>query len=77
MAHTLYMMCAENNDVTAIATQYGIAKCRNSKECGSVNDGESLSVSLCNADLSADCGRALFKAFDYHIGLNRLFKLSF
>jgi hypothetical protein len=77
LVHTIYMTCAENNDVTAIATQYGIAKCRSSKECGSVNDGDSLNVSLCNANLSADCGRALFKAFDYYIGLNRPLKLSF
>ena len=74
--HAIYMMCAENNDVTAVA-QYGAARCHNSKECGSVNDGESLNVSLCNANLSADCGRALFKAFDYYIGLNRPLKLSF
>ena len=77
VVHTIYMMCAENNDITAVATQYGIAKCHNSKECGSVNDGESLSVSLCNANLSADCGRALFKAFDYYVDLNRPLKLSF
>jgi hypothetical protein len=37
VVHTIYMRCAENNDVTAVATQYGIAKCHNSKECGSVN----------------------------------------
>jgi hypothetical protein len=77
VVHTIYMMCAENNDVTAVATQYGAAKCHNSKECGSVNDGESLNISLCNANLSADCGRALFKAFDYYIGLNRPLKLGF
>jgi hypothetical protein len=40
-------------------------------------DGESLNVSLCNANLSVDCGRALFKAFDYYIGLNRPLKLPF
>jgi len=77
VVHTIYMKCVENNDVTAVATQYGVAKCRNSRECGSVNDGESLNVSLCNANLSADCGRALFKAFDYYVGLNRPLKLSF
>ena len=77
VVHTIYMTCAENNDVTAVATQYGIAKCRSAKECGSVNDGDSLNVSLCNANLSADCGRALFKAFDFYIGLNRPLKLSF
>jgi hypothetical protein len=77
VVHTIYMTCAENNDVTAVATQYGIAKCHSSKECGSVNDGDSLNVSLCNANVSADCGRALFKAFDYYISLNRPLKLPF
>jgi|SRR5579871_914403 len=77
LVHTIYMTCAENNEVTAVATQYGIAKCHSSKECGSINDGDSLNVSLCNANLSADCGRALFKAFDYYIGLNRPLKIPF
>jgi TPR repeat protein len=77
LVHTIHMTCAENNDVSSVATQYGIAKCHSSKECGSVIDGDSLNVSLCNANLSADCGRALFKAFDYYIGLNRPLKLPF
>jgi hypothetical protein len=77
LVHSIYMTCAENNDVSSVATQYGIAKCRSSKECSSVIDGESLNVSLCNANQSADCGRALFKMFDYYIGLNRPLKLSF
>jgi hypothetical protein len=54
LVHTIYMMCTENNDVTAVATQYGAAKCHSTKECGSVNDGDSLNVSLCNANMSAD-----------------------
>jgi hypothetical protein len=77
LVHTIYMACAENNDVSSVATQYGIAKCRSSKECGSIIDGDSLNASLCNANLSADCGRALFKAFDYYMGLNRSLKLPF
>ena len=64
---TIYMTCAENNDVTAVATQFGIAKCRSTTVCHSVIDGISLNVALCNANLSADCGRALFKAFDAYI----------
>jgi hypothetical protein len=64
---TIHMTCAENNDVTAVATQFGIAKCRSTTVCHSVIDGISLNVALCNANLSADCGRALFKAFDAYI----------
>ena len=77
VVHTIYMTCEENNDVTAVATQWGIARCHSSKECGSVIDGESLNVALCNANLSADCGRALFRAFDWYMGQNRPLNLSF
>jgi hypothetical protein len=77
LVHTIYMTCVENNDVSSIATQFGVAKCKSSKECGSIIDGDSLNVSLCNASLSADCGRALFKSFDYYIGLSRSLKLPF
>jgi hypothetical protein len=64
---TIHMTCAENSDVTAVATQFGIAKCRSTTICHSVIDGISLNVALCNANLSADCGRALFKVFDAYI----------
>lgn len=77
LVHTIYMACVENNDVSSVATQYGIGKCRSGKECGSIIDGDSLNVSLCNANLSPDCGRALFKAFNYYMGLNRPLKLPF
>jgi TPR repeat protein len=77
LVHTIYMTCVENNEVSSVATQYGIAKCKSSKECGSIIDGDSLNVSLCNANLSTDCGRALFKGFDYYMGLNRPLKLPF
>ena len=66
---TIYLTCAENNDVTAVASSYGIAKCRTKTQCGSVQDGVSLNVALCNANLSADCGRALFKAFEFYLNI--------
>jgi len=64
---TIYLTCAENNEVTAVATQFGIAKCRSTTVCHSVIDGISLNVALCNANLSADCGRALFKYFEAYM----------
>jgi hypothetical protein len=67
VVQTIYMTCVENKDVTAIATQFGIAKCKSATVCHSVIDGMSLNAALCNADLSADCGRALFKVFDTYI----------
>jgi len=64
---TIYLTCVENNEVTAIATQFGIAKCLSLAVCHSVIDGLSLNATLCNASLSSDCGRALFKVFDAYI----------
>jgi hypothetical protein len=64
---TIYLTCVENNEVTAVATQFGLAKCQSRTVCHSVIDGLSLNVALCNASLSSDCGRALFKAFDAYI----------
>jgi hypothetical protein len=65
---TIYMTCAENNDVTAVATQFGIAKCRSTTVCHSAIDGISLNVALCNANLSADCGPCSFQ------GIRRLYQ---
>ena len=67
IVQTIHLTCVENNDVTAVATQFGIAKCLSKSVCHSVIDGISLNVALCNANLSADCGRALFKVFDAYI----------
>jgi hypothetical protein len=65
---TIHMTCAENKEVTAVAIQFGIAKCQSITVCHSGIDGLSLNVALCNANLSADCGRALFKTFDAYVG---------
>jgi hypothetical protein len=67
VVQTIHLTCTENKDVTAIATQFGIAKCQSRTVCHSVIDGLSLNVALCNANLSVDCGRAIFKAFDTYI----------
>jgi hypothetical protein len=67
LVQTIHMTCAENKDVTAVATQFGIAKCQSTTVCHSGIDGLSLNVALCNTNLSADCGRALFKTFDAYI----------
>jgi hypothetical protein len=64
---TIYLTCVENNEFTAIATQFGIAKCVSPRVCHSVIDGLSLNATLCNANLSSDCGRALFKVFEAYI----------
>lgn len=69
VVHTIYMSCVENNDVTAVATSYGIAKCYGHNKCGSVLDGESINAALCNANVTPDCGRALFKAFETYMSI--------
>jgi hypothetical protein len=76
--HTIYMTCAENKDVTAVATSYGIAKCHSSDQCDSVLDGDSINVALCNASSTLpDCGRALFKAFETYMSIpNRPLKMQ-
>jgi hypothetical protein len=58
------MSCAERNDVAAVATVYGVAKCFGPRNCHATMDGTSLRVALCDPNAVADCGRALFKAFD-------------
>lgn len=67
LVQTIHLTCAENKDVTAIASQFGIAKCKSTTVCHSAIDGLSLNVALCNANLSVDCGHAIFKAFDTYI----------
>jgi hypothetical protein len=67
MVQTIHLTCTENKDVTAIASQFGVAKCQTKTVCHSGIDGLSLNVALCNANLSVDCGRALFKAFDDYV----------
>jgi|SRR5215469_1281342 len=69
VVRTVYMSCVENNEVTAIATSYGIAKCSSHTKCGSVLDGESINAALCNANVTPDCGRALFKAFETYMSI--------
>ncbi|MGA8436905.1 MAG: hypothetical protein WB762_08250 [Candidatus Sulfotelmatobacter sp.] len=55
------------HEITAVATQFAIAKCRSTTVCHSVIDGVSLNLAWCNANLSPDCGRALSKVFDAYI----------
>jgi len=64
---TIYLTCVENNEFTAVATQFGIAKCQSTTVCHSVIDGFSLNACLCTASRSSDCGRALFKVFDAYV----------
>jgi hypothetical protein len=61
---TIYMSCTERNDVAAVATSYGFAKCYGEKNCHLSVDGHSIKSTLCDAKAATECGRGLFKAFD-------------
>jgi len=75
---TVYMSCTERDDVAAIATSYGFAKCYGEKNCHLSVDGHSIKSTLCDAKAATECGRGLFKAFDdYMNGPNgATFKLN-
>ncbi len=64
---TIYMSCAERSDVVAVATNYGMAHCFSGTDCRGAVDAISIKSALCAADAAAECGRALFKAFDDYV----------
>ncbi len=64
---TVYMNCTERNDVIAVATSYGLAKCYGEKNCHLSVDGHSIKSTLCDTNASLECGRVLFKAFDGYV----------
>jgi hypothetical protein len=63
----LYVNCTEHDDVGAIAFAFGQAKCFGSKNCRAAVDGSSVRSALCDWSATAECGRALFKAFDEYV----------
>lgn len=75
---SIYMNCAERNDVSAVAIAYGAAQCYSEKNCHLSIDGHSIRSTLCDHSAAAECGRELFKAFDDYVnGPNKaLLKLN-
>ena len=61
---TINMNCTERTTIAAVASAYGLAKCFGEKNCHLSIDGNSVRSDLCDSNAAADCGRALFKAFD-------------
>ena len=61
------MSCVERDNVAAVATVYGVAKCFGPRNCHATMDGTSLRVVFCDPDAVASCGRVLFKAFDDYV----------
>jgi hypothetical protein len=64
---TINLSCTERENVAAIATVFGAAKCFSSTNCHHAIDGSSIRADLCHANAAAECGKALFKAFDDYI----------
>jgi len=61
------MSCVERNNIVAVASAYGLAKCFGPKNCHSTLDGTSLSALLCDPNGEAVCGRELFKGLEYYL----------
>jgi len=64
---TINIDCAERDNIAAVATVYGQAKCFGAKNCHHTVDGSSIRSGLCDSNAAAECGRALFKAFDLYM----------
>jgi hypothetical protein len=64
---TIELRCTEHNLTAAIATAYGQAKCYSAKNCHLAIDGSSMHADLCEAATAAECGRAIFRAFDEYV----------
>ena len=68
----LYMNCTERDDIIAIATVYGKARCLSANNCHLSIDASSISSDLCDPKAAAECGRELFKAlYDYDMKPNK------
>jgi hypothetical protein len=61
---TINISCTEHKNVAAIATVFGAAKCFSATNCHHAVDGSSIRADSCDATTAAECGEALFKAFD-------------
>ena len=61
---TIYMACAERNDIIGVASSYGWAKCYGEKERHLSLDGSSIRSVLCDAKAASECGRTLFKVLN-------------
>ncbi|MGA9354082.1 MAG: hypothetical protein WBV46_10360 [Terriglobales bacterium] len=59
----IQMSCVERNNIVAVATAYGLAKCVGPNECHMALDGSSMSPMLCDPSGEVECGAELFKAF--------------
>src|SRR5437879_5324590 len=64
---TINVSCAERKNFAAIATVFGAAKCFSATNCHHAIDGSSIRSNLCDPNAAAECGQAIFKAFDDYV----------
>ncbi len=78
VVRTINMKCTERNNLVAIATVFGAAKCFSQTNCHLSIDGSSIRADLCDSKTASECGRLLFKAFDDYVNspLSPLLKLN-
>jgi hypothetical protein len=67
MVLTINISCGEHQNVAAIATVFGRAKCFGVENCHHAVDGSSLRAESCEASNALECGQALFRAFDDYV----------
>lgn len=78
VVRTINMKCTERNNLVAVATVFGAAKCFSLTNCHLSIDGSSIRADLCDSKTASECARLLFKAFDDYVNspLSPLLKLN-
>lgn len=65
VVYTVDMICGERNNAVSIASIYGAAKCFSPTNCHVAVDGHTLNILMCDPNGEAQCGKELFKEFEY------------
>jgi hypothetical protein len=66
---TVYMACAERNDIIGVASSYGWAKCYGEKEGHLSLDGSSIRFSLMRCKTASVCGRPFLRSLKTSSGM--------
>jgi hypothetical protein len=61
----IQMACGERDNAVSIASVYGFAKCLGPRNCHQSINASTLNVLMCDPHGETQCGRELFKEFEY------------
>lgn len=61
----IQMTCGERGNAISVASVYGLSKCFGPKNCHASLNGSTLNVLMCDPNGEVQCGRELFKTFEY------------